>query len=95
MILCEISDRMLVRGEYGDGWADVADATAVSQAIERIEKLSAALARYGKHLHVCETNMPLPREPGVVYEYPADWVAWRAKQKCTCGLESALIEATK
>ena len=100
LILCEIADRLVTRGDYGAidaerGWSDVADATAISQAIERIEALSAALVRYGRHSHSCDMLTPMPRESGVVYEYPRDFEAWRATRSCTCGLAAELLEATK
>jgi hypothetical protein len=91
MILCEISNRMLTRGALGD----VDDSVAIAQAIERIERLSTALTHYGRHLHICEKQMPMPRERGVVYEFPRDFDVWRATRPCTCGLEAELNEATK
>jgi hypothetical protein len=44
--LREVADRLRIRGDYGNGWSDVADATACSIGADTIERLRADNARF-------------------------------------------------
>jgi hypothetical protein len=38
--LREVADRLCIRGDYGNGWSDVADATACTIGAAEIERLT-------------------------------------------------------
>jgi len=52
-ILNQVAERLRVQGNYGPGWSDVADATAVTQAAEALQALDAGVRKAISECEAC------------------------------------------